>query len=614
MLWLAIAMMAVLAMWALLAGAFIGIGLLWRSIFNPDSRRLPLRGDDLFLAFWSGFALVLMFLQFWHLARPIDGVALTIVLAVGLLALAPNVSRFNLTRPSGMLLALAIVALWIANRAIGPGNAEDSGLYHYRAIRWATSYAIVPGMGNLSAALALNNVSFLYTAMLEAGSWHGRSNHLANGLLLLILFIGIIVSATRIWRVTWKNLAADAYLLTLLPIALYLALGKDVSSPKTDLPVGVMTFVIGHLALRLLTENADRRFRLLTLALLCAAAICLKFSGVVVVTLIGLVALVAWLKRDRPARREVLATVAGVLVVTGLLIGPWVARNRIMSGYPLYPSKVAAAVIGDVEWKVPEPAVDYLVGSIRNQAKAGLIIWAHDNLVKTNKKPLVAYARLMKPPFTSRDKVKGLEWVRPWFFSLPVTSPIEVVLPMCITLAAWLALWRRGIPHARDALPLLLPMLAGVAFWLWAGPEPRYGWQTMWALAAAAVALAAMSIEEIASPRILRLCVWIALLLCTPAIAYRAGISAIVRQRNPLTEIPFQPPGSDHGFHPKPTQTWTIARTRWATEIYVPAGVDQPLSWDGPLPATSWPPLDMDVRLRKPGDLSAGFVTDRGGS
>ena len=47
----------------------------------------------------------------------------------------------------GTIVLLLLLALWIANRAIGPGNAEDSGLYHYRAIRWATAYPVVTGIG-----------------------------------------------------------------------------------------------------------------------------------------------------------------------------------------------------------------------------------------------------------------------------------------------------------------------------------------------------------------------------------------------------------------------------------------------------------------------------------
>jgi hypothetical protein len=645
---LAVAMIEVLITWLIVGAAMVGIGLLWRGVFGLDLRDrggphpgpppayrgrelARISGSDIFLSFWCGFALVLMFLQFWNLASRINGIAFLIVLVVGLIGLIIRARSWRawiariLTTRGGTLILILLATIWVSNRAIGPGNAEDSGLYHYRAVRWAAAYPIVPGIGNLSSALALNNISFLYDAMLESGPWHRRSEHVANGLLLAMMLAGIIASAARIWRNRDSRSAGDFYLLTLLPVVIYLMLGKDVSNPKTDLPVGFMTFIVGYLGLRLLSEPLDsneRRFGIVTLALLAAAAICLKFSSVVVVTLIGLIVLIAWLKRDRPGARAAGATIAGVFITAILLIGPWVARNIIMSGYPLFPAKVAPV---DVQWKVPEPAVDYLIGSIRNQAKAGLIIWAYDSLNATGKRPLVIYARLMKPPFTSRDEVHGLEWVRPWFFSLPVTSPIEVVLPFCMAIVAGWVLLRRGIGRFGAGGWLLIPMLAGVAFWLWAGPEPRYGWQTMWALAAMVVALAFASTgprwtakgalpspapgsQWRGYPRIL---VVLAILLALPGITYRAGVAALLRHGNPIAEVPFLGPGVDHGFHPHPVQTFKTVQTHWGVDVYVPDRPDQPLSWDGPIPCTAWPPLDMDLRLRDDRDLSHGFFISR---
>ena len=83
--------------------------------------------------------------------------------------------------------------------------------------------------------------------MLEGGPWHGRAEHVANGLLLVALLAGVIASAARVWRTSSATLAADVYLVALLPVTIYLLLGKDTASPKTDLPVGFMTFVVGYL-------------------------------------------------------------------------------------------------------------------------------------------------------------------------------------------------------------------------------------------------------------------------------------------------------------------------------------------------------------------------------
>jgi hypothetical protein len=120
-----------------------------------------------------------------------------------------------------------------------------------------------------------------------------------------------------------------------------------------------------------------------------------------------------------------------------------------------------------------------------------------------------------------------------------------------------------------------------------------------------------MLVTEPVSARLGRTLVVLALVLAIPGVVYRAGVAALLRHGNPIAEIPFLPPGEDHGFHPHPVQTFKPVRTRWGTMIYVPDRPDQPLTWDGPIPCTAWPPLDMDLRLRKPGDLGAGFVTDR---
>jgi hypothetical protein len=437
----------------------------------------------------------------------------------------------------------------------------------------------------------LNNASFLYTAMLESGPWRGRSSHVANGLLLATLLAASAASVRRLWRRERSRLAEDLFLATLLAPAIFLALGKDVPNPKTDLPAGLMTFMTALATLRFVTApSSDARHqsaRLVDIALLASAAICLKLSAAVVVVTFGAVALVVHLRR--PARKLPLASLAGV---GALLIGPWIARNIVLSGYPLYPSTLLAAPVG---WRVPKSAAKELSTAIIKQSRGDLVLWAYDSLTKS---PFASYARLLKPPFEKSEQIRGFNWVRPWLFSLPMTSAIEVVLPAIISLIAIIAVVRTG------GTILLVAPLAGVIFWFFAAPEPRFGWQMFWTLAATSVALSAKGPSL--SPRIIAV---IALLLTLPAIAYRAGVLAILRHGNIIREIPLILPGSDHGFHPMPTQTFKTAQTRWGTTIYIPDS-DDTLTWDGPLPCTGWPPLDRDLRLRRPGDLSSGFVID----
>src|SRR5207249_2192398 len=118
----------------------------------------------------------------------------------------------------------------------------DSGLYHYTVIRWANEHPVVPGVGNLSSTYAINNVSFLYNAMLNTGPWTDRGEHIANGLLLLMLWIHVVRAAANFIG-NRGRLAENVFGLLLLPPAVMLAIAKDVASPKTDLPSGVLVLV-----------------------------------------------------------------------------------------------------------------------------------------------------------------------------------------------------------------------------------------------------------------------------------------------------------------------------------------------------------------------------------
>ena len=88
---------------------------------------MALRLDDFFLSFWLGLASVTLFLLLWNFLFPVNALAMTLVLSVGLLAFLSNrheVSRIlegEDWRP-GLLtwLLLAMLGLWLANLAIAP--------------------------------------------------------------------------------------------------------------------------------------------------------------------------------------------------------------------------------------------------------------------------------------------------------------------------------------------------------------------------------------------------------------------------------------------------------------------------------------------------------------
>lgn len=641
------AMAAVLATWCVLGAAMVGLGSIvlraagaGRSEHALSASAERWGSEEVLRSFWLGFAVVIAVLQAGHFFAPVSFMTELTLVAAGLAGLAWNGPAFagaagRALRSSvrggsrGVVLACAVLAAWLANRALGAGDAHDSGLYHYAVMRWCNEFAVVPGLGNLSGPFALNNSSLLYAAMLDTGPWNGRANHIANGVLLLALGAQAVRGAGRLWRSARgvaRAGAADVLDAVLLIPVVMLAVAEDVSSPKTDLPVGAVMMVCGAALLRWLRAGgaARRMDGAVFLAVMASAAVCIKLSAAGFALVVWAVAAAAWGAGCGDRRRAM----RGLFVMAALsaaLIGPWLARGVMLSGYPLFPSRALAM---PVEWRVPERDMDELRHVISNHTKGELPMFLHKKVAQI--KPIAWYAKLMKPPFDDRMEIKGWEWVRPWLFTLPVSSPIEVVMPAAIAAGAGAIGWRAGRRaraehrHALNAAEgdgtraftlFFLPVAAGIVMWFLIAPGPRYIWPVMWLLAGGAAAwmfARGGCTSERGRKGLVALCV----LGTLPALAFGGLRLYVIHKQNPLKHVPFVGPGPDHGFHPLPTIKLEQVRTNWGLEVWVPAKVDdngrpQPLVlWDAPLPANAWPALNMNLRLRKEGDLGGGFVVE----
>src|SRR5215510_140265 len=194
------AMSSVLLAWTGLCLIFIGLGLVIRRSFG-----LRIQGaGSVLTAFWIGWAFAILFLQLWHFHFKVDWQVLVVLTAGGTAGLFLNWNDLwhtlttRLPQKCACCFVLLLLALWLANPAIGPATNYDSGLYHFTSMRWAASYPIVPGLGNLHYRIAFNSSYFLYVAMLDVGPWAQKSHHLANGLLLLVLLTELLPSSIKL--------------------------------------------------------------------------------------------------------------------------------------------------------------------------------------------------------------------------------------------------------------------------------------------------------------------------------------------------------------------------------------------------------------------------------
>lgn len=591
---LAFAIFLVIVGWIVVGAALAGIGQtvsrLWRAKVDPAADHAP---------FWIGLASVVAFLQVWNCFAPISAWPLVIVLAVGLpafLASRPISVERSAGWRGGWLIAFVLITFWLADRALAPANASDSGLYHLPAIRLASDFAIVPGVGNLMPAFAVGSGNFLYNAMLNVGPLSGRGWHVGNSLLFVAFLMRVWPAMARVVRGDGRP--ADGFDAALVPLCLFLLLGKDVSSPKTDLPAGALLLVMASQLARVLCGERPihtLRGHVVTATVLGAAAVCMKISAAPMAALLWLGFVITWFRRDREDVAGLAMLAMPSLVIALLLPGVFVARNVVTSGYPLFPATVFPA---SVDWRLEPAAVEKYHRGFVEFTRFDL---AQGLAKKVNATPLKFYGRLMDPGFSRLEDATATNWIRGWFFTMLVAWPIEVAVPIVIAMVLWL-LGRRADQPARRARNMIA-LAAGMTLLAWfvTVPDGRYIWFATWALAGAA----AIPAFHVLSRRTI---VAGLLLACVAVVVFRVGLQLVYRE-GPIADVFVVRPGPDHGFHLPPTNAMTTFTSRHGFTLSYPANGSSTV-WFSPQPATTVKYLDSDLKLRGK-DFQAGVMIDR---
>ncbi|HEX9670538.1 MAG TPA: hypothetical protein VGC93_13785 [Thermoanaerobaculia bacterium] len=343
-------------------------------------------------------------------------------------------------------LLLAAGVLFVLVRAAGPVDSYDAGTYHAPLIRWLESHGFVPGLGNLHGRLALSAGWFVPSALFSFAWLGGRSLHVLNGTLLLLLLLWG-VTALAAWRHGERR--ASLVLRLLLPLAGLRFLGKWLSSPTPDVAAAVLVWVVGVLALEL-TESAegeaggDDGARAGALALLAGFAVAVKLSA------LPLLLLPLFLAVHRLAARTP-RKAAALAAALALPLAPAVAQSLVTSGYPVFP--LSRLDPFDFDWEVPRAQAEAYVGWIRS--------WA----LLPHRPP----HEVLAMPFS--------EWLPRWWEALrwPFSGAVLAIV-LLAPLRLVLVLIRRPRRPSFESLALHATVWTGALSWFVIAPAPRFGW------------------------------------------------------------------------------------------------------------------------------------------
>jgi hypothetical protein len=313
-------------LWIVLSMVAIGFGLAFPGTrFKGPPKRVA---DTLFFAWWIGIA-ALAWVSFLlanamplREARPWIGVGAFVVASFGLWR-----SRFlcRALRPRAWLAFVAL-ALILAERSVAIGPLEDTGGYHWSIVQWYEGYGIPAGLALFQWRLATHSAWLALTALLDAGALEARVASVANGLLFLGCLWFASVCALR-W-IRGSSTLADRFALAALAFLLQLIAKWDMRlSTSPDIPVLLVTIVIGWKILSDTQDADDAAASVAPLALLSAFALTIKLNAL---PLVLVCASLVWIVRGLAWRGRLLTTAALGVILLPLFVASWTSTGCVL--------------------------------------------------------------------------------------------------------------------------------------------------------------------------------------------------------------------------------------------------------------------------------------------
>lgn len=425
----------------------IGISaFLWGfSILSVIGRFNNHQDKDLDLVIMAGMCALSVYAQFFSLFYKVDFLALMGVFLLDVICL-PFIYRgliswmkekkrlFFSWRP------LAAAGAGVAVLIVATGNMQiyDTGLYHAQTVRWIEEYGVVPGLGNLHGRLAFNSAFHCLQALFSFRSIIGQSMHSLNGFMIWIILSYALCSV--------RFLRGEIYVSDFLRVGLivyYERMTYYVASPTPDT---YTMMLIGYIICKwvtLLEENEKRIAPYAYLCILGVYTISVKLSSAMLIWFVIMPAF--WLVRERKWKEILLYIGLGILTVI-----PFLIRNIIISGYLVYP--YPEIDLFSFDWKIPAEEVE----SMRTAITAWAQGFRHElEIVSFNEWfPVWKEMHLYKNPVLFREFTVNL-----------IAIPVSIIAGV-----------KRGIGKGDwNFLHVAACLVAGVLFWFFNAPDPRFG-------------------------------------------------------------------------------------------------------------------------------------------
>jgi hypothetical protein len=226
----------------------------------------------------------------------------------------------TLSRALKIYLSLLSILILVQSSAIP--YFIDNETYYIQTLKWLNEYGFVNGLGNLHLFLAQTSGWHL-TQSIFTFSFLGINFNDLNGLCLLLVNLFAVIQLH-----TFKeNKSQLVLLIGTLPLV-NLLFFQFISAPSPDLAVYLLSFLVFYYFVAHFYDMSAKVFNLIVI--LTLFIIYIKITAVPLVIL-PLILFVIHFKKLVP---EIKVSI----ILSILILGLFVAKNTILTGYPLFPS------------------------------------------------------------------------------------------------------------------------------------------------------------------------------------------------------------------------------------------------------------------------------------
>jgi hypothetical protein len=572
---------------------FLGWGVA-TSRFVPGLRALSRLEEFVAL----GICATLGVLQLLHCVLPITLMLLVGWMTMGLAAIVVyrrivflSISHIRSTRS---WLWLPAVLLILRNAVDSVCYVPQSDSYHFLSLNWFHAHSIVPGLSNLDGRFGFNCASFLIHAMLTVDPIGELGCGILHNCLIITMIAAAVPTVARALNAGRIAVETASTLMLVWPVCFLIGTWRSSLSPAGISPDGtvfllqqllVLTWLraaYGHL-----TGSKSRRSKAISVLAVCLSAtlITVKLSvAIFSMLLLFVLCLLMWFNRAFSVQTAMSQSAIGVCVALGILV-PWTFRGIVHSGYPAYPSSVAAS---GIEWQVSEEMRQEELRMIRDWARFGRMS------VSGTEPWLGSWLRSYFPNPFSNSRIAG-------------SLPSGLLYPLFWLVAVVYGLGRSAAVRCDTVANLqrllgLIGLLSGIC-WFFTAPHPRFFLGVCYAILGSLTTLRLIVQTREQRQR----SVWASVLAVLLFAIYDRTMNEVARgydlKRVVTNTIAFFPPNSMGCFKFEP-HTGDPHRTDSGLDLFVPTvGFRAPLLSVETLYA-GWERLE----LRDPDNLADGFI------